>query len=110
MLLVADVSSGSPDRVGAIALSQISIAICDAPDYSNEPQVIPTLRLDFDSVIPFTCRIAFGSGARATPVPGSIQHDLVFNSQRTPTGYADFLANPSALRKRIQGVDTTRVG
>jgi hypothetical protein len=53
--------------------------------------------------------IAFGSGARATPVPGSIQHDLVFNSQHTATDFADFLASPSALHKCIPGFDTSSI-
>jgi hypothetical protein len=53
-------------------------------------------------------RLLSGSGLRATPAPGSIQHDVVFNSHHTPTDHADFLASPSALQKRIQGVDTTR--
>ena len=53
--------------------------------------------------------IALGSEARATPVPGSIQHDVVFNSQHTPTDYADLLASPSALHECIHGIETTRI-
>src|SRR5580658_5352341 len=51
--------------------------------------------------------IAFGSGARTTSAPGSIQHDVVFNSQHSPTDYADFLASPSALPKCVQGLNAT---
>jgi hypothetical protein len=39
---------------------------------------------------------------------GSIQYDVVFNSHRTPTNYADFLAGPNALQERVRSVDTTR--
>ncbi len=52
--------------------------------------------------------VTFGSEVRATPAPGTIQHDVVFNSHHTPTHHADFLASPSPLQKRVQGVDTTR--
>ena len=41
--------------------------------------------------------IAFGSGARTTLAPGSIRHDVVFNSQHTPTGFANFLVTASSL-------------
>jgi hypothetical protein len=51
--------------------------------------------------------IAFDSGARATPAAGSVQYDVVLNSHHTPTDYAGFLASPSALHKRIQGLNTT---
>jgi hypothetical protein len=47
--------------------------------------------------------IAFGSGARATSIPGFIQHKLVFNSHHTSSDFADFLPNPSPLHQCIQG-------
>jgi hypothetical protein len=43
------------------------------------------------------------------PAAGSMQNDVVFNSHHTPTDYADFLASPSALHERIQGLNTTFV-
>src|SRR6266403_1551480 len=46
--------------------------------------------------------IAFGSGARATSIPGFIQHRFVFGSHHTATDFADFLASPSTLHKCIQ--------
>jgi hypothetical protein len=66
-------------------------------------------RVFFHGTLEPSLEIAFNRGARATPVPGSIQHDVVFNSHHTPTGSADFLASPSALPKCVQGVDTTRI-
>jgi hypothetical protein len=66
-------------------------------------------RVFFPRAVKPPAEIAFGSGARATPIPGSIRHDIVFNSQRTPTDYADFLASPNALHKCIPGVDTTGI-
>ena len=65
-------------------------------------------RVIFHGTLEPPTEIAFGSGARATPAPGSIQHGVVFNSQYTPTDFADFLASPSALHKRIQGGNTTQ--
>jgi hypothetical protein len=52
--------------------------------------------------------LAFGSGARTTPSPGYFHHDVVFDSHCTPADDADFLASPSAIHKRIPGIDTTR--
>ena len=53
--------------------------------------------------------IAFGGGSRPTPVPGSVQHNVVFSSHRTPTDYVDFLVNSGALQECLQGGDTTRI-
>jgi len=66
-------------------------------------------RVFFLGAVKPPAEIAFGSGARATLVPSSIQHPVVFISQRPPPGFVDFLANPSALQKCIPGVDTTRI-
>jgi hypothetical protein len=66
-------------------------------------------RVFFPGAVKPPAEIAFGSGAWATLVPGSIQHAVVFNPQRSPTGYADFLASPSALQKCIPGIDTTHI-
>src|ERR1700693_5836395 len=54
-------------------------------------------RIFFSGTLEPPTEIAFGSGTRAAPVPGCIRHDAVFNSQHTPTDFADFLANPRAL-------------
>lgn len=54
--------------------------------------------------------IAFGNRARATPIPGTIQHDALFNSHRASPGFDDFLAGPRAANERIQGKkDSTRI-
>src|SRR6202042_1174127 len=66
-------------------------------------------RVFFPGTLEPPIEIAFDTGDRATPFPGSIQHDGVSNSHRAPADYADFLASPSAFRECIQGVDTTRV-
>ncbi len=59
-------------------------------------------RVFFPGTLKPSTEIAFGSGARATSIPGFIQHKLVFNSHHTPADFADFLASASPLRKCIQ--------
>jgi len=56
-------------------------------------------RVFFSGTLKPPAEIAFDSGARATSIPGVVQHDLVFNSHHTSADFADFLANPSPLRK-----------
>jgi len=41
--------------------------------------------------------------------PALFNTPLYLPSHRPPTGFADFLASPSALQKCIPGVDTTRI-
>ena len=66
-------------------------------------------RMSFGLFIAFFSRaleppaaIAFGSGDRATPVPGYFWRTLVFSSDHSSTDSADFLAHPSSLRKDTQ--------
>jgi hypothetical protein len=45
--------------------------------------------------------IAFDSGDRKIFIPGCIQHTFIFGSHHSSAGFADFLAHPRALHKRI---------
>jgi hypothetical protein len=66
-------------------------------------------RIFFPRTLEPATEIAFGRGARETPVPSFIQHKLVFDSHHTSTDFADFLAHTDSLHKRIQRtVDATR--
>ncbi len=60
-------------------------------------------RIFFPGAVKPSVEIAFGSGPRATLVPDSIQHPVVLNSQRPPTGHADFLAVRVRFRNAYQG-------
>jgi hypothetical protein len=64
----------------------------------------------FPGTLKPSAEIAFSSGARATSIPGFIQHKLIFNSHHTSADFADFLASPSPLHECTQGnVDTTYI-
>ena len=80
-----------------------------APSLAHVLRPIHRGRIFFPGPVKPPAEIAFGTRARATFIPGSIQHAVVFNSQRPPTGYADFLANPSSLQKCLPAIDTTRI-